>query len=122
MTLMRLSERFGWKKTVCDLFRLNLPVEKITMETRTQALPQTKRAKLVITGQTRQAESFSNQKIESKNHQDYRPEANDQAPVKNEKIAPEGIAERAYNLWAADGRQNGRDLEYWLRAEAELKS
>jgi hypothetical protein len=27
------------------------------------------------------------------------------------------IEEHAYSLWEADGRPNGRALEYWLRAE-----
>ena len=30
------------------------------------------------------------------------------------------IALRAYQLWEKDGRQQGRDREYWFRAEAEL--
>jgi hypothetical protein len=32
------------------------------------------------------------------------------------------IAERAYALWENDGRPDGRDQEYWFRAEAELKT
>ncbi len=27
------------------------------------------------------------------------------------------IREHAYRLWEADGRPEGRDLEYWLRAQ-----
>lgn len=27
------------------------------------------------------------------------------------------VRERAYRLWEAEGRQHGRDQEYWLRAE-----
>ena len=30
------------------------------------------------------------------------------------------VSERAYMLWEADGRPEGRDLEYWTRAEDEL--
>jgi hypothetical protein len=30
------------------------------------------------------------------------------------------IRERAYALWAADGRPAGRELDYWLQAEQEL--
>jgi hypothetical protein len=31
------------------------------------------------------------------------------------------IARRAYALWEKDGRPFGRDLDYWLRAEADLR-
>jgi len=30
------------------------------------------------------------------------------------------IRRRAYELWEADGRPDGRDEEYWHRAEREL--
>ena len=30
------------------------------------------------------------------------------------------ITERARQLWEEDGRPEGRDLEYWLKAEEEL--
>jgi hypothetical protein len=30
------------------------------------------------------------------------------------------IRERAHTLWEADGRPEGCELEYWLRAEQEL--
>lgn len=30
------------------------------------------------------------------------------------------IRERAYELWQQDGCPDGRSLEYWLRAEADL--
>jgi hypothetical protein len=30
------------------------------------------------------------------------------------------IRERAFALWEADDRPEGRELEYWLRAEQEL--
>lgn len=32
----------------------------------------------------------------------------------------DAIARRAYELYEQEGRQPGRDEEYWLRAEAEL--
>src|SRR5215468_10290365 len=31
------------------------------------------------------------------------------------------ISERAYQLWEQAGRPSGRDLEFWARAEAELR-
>ena len=30
------------------------------------------------------------------------------------------ITERARQLWEEDGRPEGRDMEYWLKAEEEL--
>lgn len=32
----------------------------------------------------------------------------------------EEIARRAYEIYLAEGRPEGRDLEHWARAEAEL--
>jgi hypothetical protein len=32
----------------------------------------------------------------------------------------EAIAQRAYEIYEREGRQDGRDLENWLKAEAEL--
>ena len=32
------------------------------------------------------------------------------------------VRERAYALWEADGRPDGRALEYWREAERELES
>jgi len=39
-----------------------------------------------------------------------------------EKTAEErqSISEYAHRLWENDGRPDGKDLEYWFRAEAEL--
>lgn len=34
--------------------------------------------------------------------------------------SPDTVARRAYELWEHAGRPNGRDQEFWLRAEAEL--
>jgi hypothetical protein len=36
------------------------------------------------------------------------------------KVSREEVAQRAYQLWQAAGQPFGRDLEYWLQAEAEL--
>jgi hypothetical protein len=36
--------------------------------------------------------------------------------------AHDEIARYAYHLWEAEGRPHGRDLEYWLQAEAHLKA
>ncbi len=36
------------------------------------------------------------------------------------KLDERAIARRAYQLWEKAGRPTGRDLEHWLRAEAEL--
>jgi hypothetical protein len=32
------------------------------------------------------------------------------------------IAERAYSIWEGEGRPSGRDLDHWLRAEAEVQA
>jgi hypothetical protein len=34
----------------------------------------------------------------------------------------EAVARRAYQLWQAEGQPAGRDLDYWLRAEAQIQS
>lgn len=34
----------------------------------------------------------------------------------------EEIARQAYYLWEDDGRPVGRDLDHWLRAEAQVKA
>ena len=36
-------------------------------------------------------------------------------------ITTEIIASRAYTLWEQAGRPQGRDVEYWLQAETQLK-
>lgn len=38
------------------------------------------------------------------------------------KIDRAEVAQRAYELWGAAGGPLGRDLEFWLQAEAELLS
>lgn len=32
------------------------------------------------------------------------------------------IRSRAYEFWQAEGERPGRELDYWLKAEAEIKS
>ena len=32
----------------------------------------------------------------------------------------QAIGERAYAIWEEEGRPEGRDLDHWLRAEADL--
>ena len=36
-------------------------------------------------------------------------------------ITTECIASRAYTLWEQAGKPLGRDVEYWLQAESQLK-
>ncbi|MFT3781970.1 MAG: DUF2934 domain-containing protein [Nibricoccus sp.] len=37
-------------------------------------------------------------------------------------IDPEQISKRARELWEQGGRQEGRDLDYWLEAERQLQT
>lgn len=37
-------------------------------------------------------------------------------------IPEEQIRARSYQLWEAEGRQDGRSMEYWLRAIKELET
>jgi len=37
-------------------------------------------------------------------------------------LPTEKIAARAYEIWQANGRPNGHDLEHWLQAERELRA
>ncbi len=32
------------------------------------------------------------------------------------------VAKRAYTMWELEGRPTGKDLEHWLRAEAEIEA
>jgi hypothetical protein len=32
----------------------------------------------------------------------------------------QAIRERAYQIWEAEGRRDGKELDHWLRAEAEV--
>jgi hypothetical protein len=36
--------------------------------------------------------------------------------------AQECIKKKAYELWDKDGRKNGRELDYWLKAEKVVKN
>ena len=35
-------------------------------------------------------------------------------------VSCDEVARRAYELWEAAGRSAGKDMEFWLQAEAEL--
>jgi hypothetical protein len=39
----------------------------------------------------------------------------------NQAPTSEQIAERAYLIWELQGRQHGKDTEYWLEAERQLR-
>ena len=41
-------------------------------------------------------------------------------PLLTAELQREPIAERAYAIWEREGRQHGRDVEHWTRAEHEL--
>jgi hypothetical protein len=41
-------------------------------------------------------------------------------PKKNTPERTNRIRERAYHLWESDGRPEGREQEYWERAEAMI--
>ncbi len=41
-------------------------------------------------------------------------------PIDPSPIYRAGITERAHQLWEEDGCPEGRDMEYWLKAEEEL--
>jgi hypothetical protein len=45
----------------------------------------------------------------------------EESPAGNE-VNRDDVARRAYQIWEAAGQPAGRDLEYWLQAEAELQS
>ena len=40
----------------------------------------------------------------------------------NKKDAAECIKKKAYELWDKDGRKQGCDLNYWLKAEKAVKA
>jgi hypothetical protein len=40
-------------------------------------------------------------------------------PVEQE-LERDAVARRAYQLWEAAGRSSGRDMEFWLKAQADL--
>ncbi len=37
-------------------------------------------------------------------------------------VPHEKIAERAYQIWQANGRPDGQDQEHWFQAERELRA
>ncbi len=41
-------------------------------------------------------------------------------PQNFQQPTPQEIADHAYYLWDSEGRVHGRDIEYWLQAEAHL--
>lgn len=41
--------------------------------------------------------------------------------VIRKEITPEIISTRAYVLWEQAGRPHGRDIEFWVQAETQLK-
>ena len=44
-------------------------------------------------------------------------------PATSAAVKEQSIREHAYHLWEQDGRPEGRDLEYWVRAlQARAKS
>ena len=47
-------------------------------------------------------------------------DALDKFPHRRECIAEEQVRERAHDLWEQHGSPQGRDQEFWLRAEREL--
>ena len=40
--------------------------------------------------------------------------------MERQEVLRDGIARRAYEIYVQRGRENGRDVEDWLRAEKEL--
>ena len=54
-------------------------------------------------------------------HRTHDPHAQPPARSAAGSIEPEAIAHRAYELFQERGREPGRELDDWLRAEHELK-
>lgn len=44
------------------------------------------------------------------------------ASVQRKNIAESDIRTRSYLIWEREGRPEGRQLDHWLRAQAELKA
>lgn len=42
--------------------------------------------------------------------------------LSNPAIPDAAVAERAYGIWEQEGRPEGREIEHWLRAEAEIRA
>jgi hypothetical protein len=47
-------------------------------------------------------------------------EALERYPERREQITPQQVRQRAHDLWEQEGCPQGRDKEFWLRAEREL--
>lgn len=43
-------------------------------------------------------------------------------PISDDPSQEEKIRQRAYELYEASGQEEGRDIDNWLQAEAEIKS
>ena len=41
-------------------------------------------------------------------------------PLKTDPAREQRVRERAYQLWEADGKPHGRDVEFWERARAQI--
>lgn len=37
-------------------------------------------------------------------------------------LTPDAVQERSYLIWEREGRPHGRDVDFWLLAEAELRA
>ncbi|HEX3944828.1 MAG TPA: DUF2934 domain-containing protein [Rhizomicrobium sp.] len=37
-------------------------------------------------------------------------------------VSEEAIRQRSYEIWAREGRPDGKSLDHWLRAKAELQA
>jgi hypothetical protein len=48
-------------------------------------------------------------------------ETTENTSIDNPRCASDEIAQRAYQLWEKAGRPDGKDLEFWLEAEAQGK-
>ena len=48
------------------------------------------------------------------------PPGNRETTSRSNEVDREEIARRAYELWEANGRPSGHDMEYWLQAEAGI--
>lgn len=44
------------------------------------------------------------------------------SPATTKRPDLDAVAQRAYEIFEREGRPHGRDVEHWLRAEAELSS
>jgi hypothetical protein len=114
---------FASKVMVCDLCRLDNQAEKHLMESRTQNLPRTAdrpdsaKLPLVKKADIKKAPFETERSAKNKNS----------SPLLNVvgnntgQNQSESVAERAYRMWEADGRPDGKDQEYWFRAESETK-